>query len=220
MRGEQRCYRDFSENEKEELWRRCAAGDKNGRSLLLESNYPLVRMIAARFAFDPETREDLFQAGVIGLITAVERFDWERGVPFASYAFPFIKGEIIKALAQQRGEKKEFRLNAAKALASKNLPAAAVAAQSFLSLEELVEMTESTAFADRSAEAMFEEIENRLLLKEIVAKLDPQERLLVHCRYFLKKSQAETGAILHLSQTRISRKEKEILEKLNRIAAM
>lgn len=220
MMEQQRSYRDFSEAEKTVLWQQFAAGDEKGRALLLESNYPLVRMIACRFNFDPETRDDLFQAGVIGLMDAAKRFDCSRGVPFAAYAFPFIKGEIIKALAQTRGEKKESRIRMAKELANKDLSAVEVASKAHLSLEELVEMTESVAFADRSAEAMFEEIENRLLVKEIVEQLDPQERLLLYCRYFLKKSQAETGEIFHLSQTRISRKEKEILLKLRRIVVM
>lgn len=215
-----RSYRDFSEAEKESLWRQLAAGDENGRACLLESNYPLVRMIASRFAFDAEMREDLFQAGVIGLMLAVNGFDYNRGVPFSSYAFPYIKGEVMKALAQIKGEKKESQLKTAKELAGKGLPAAVVAVKTRISLEELVEMTETIAFSDESAAAMFEQIENRLLIKEIVEKLDPQDRLLLYCRYFLKKSQAETGEIFHLSQTRISRKEKEILSKLRRIAAM
>ncbi len=213
-------YRDFSEAEKKKLWRQLAAGDEKGRSLLLESNYPLVRMIASRFAFDGEMREDLFQAGVIGLILAVKGFDYDRGVAFSVYAFPYIKGEVIKALAQIRGEKKESRLRTAKELARKDLPAAVVAAKAHLSLEELVEMTESVVFSDDSAAAMFEQIENQLLIKKIVEKLEPQDRLLLYCRYYLKKSQAETGEIFHLSQGRISRKEKEILSKLRRIAAM
>lgn len=213
-------YRDFSETEKKALWRQSAAGDENGRSLLIESNYPLVRMIASRFVFTAEMKEDLFQAGVIGLILAVKRFDYTRGVPFSVYAFPYIKGEVMNALAQIKGEKKESRLRAAKELAGKDLPAAVVAAKAQLSLEELVEMAETVVFSDESAAAMFEQIENRLLIKEIVEKLEPQDRLLLYCRYFLKKSQAETGEIFHLSQARISRKEREILSKLRRIAAM
>jgi RNA polymerase sporulation-specific sigma factor len=126
----------------------------------------------------------------------------------------------MRALAQSKGEKKESQLKMAKELAKKDLPAAVVAAKTQISLEELVEMTETVAFSDQSAAAMFEQIENRLLIKEIVKELDAEDRLLIYCRYFLKKSQAETGEIFHLSQGRISRKEKEILSKLRRIAVM
>ena len=55
---------------------------------------PLVRALASRYAGRGEPLEDLVQVGSIGLIKAVDRFDVDRGVDFASYAVPTIVGEI------------------------------------------------------------------------------------------------------------------------------
>ena len=61
---------------------------------LLVELMPLVRALAARYAGRGEPLEDLVQVGSIGLIKAVDRFDVDRGVDFASYAVPTIVGEI------------------------------------------------------------------------------------------------------------------------------
>ena len=55
---------------------------------------PVVQHIARRFAGRGEPVDDLEQAGTIGLINAVDRFEPDRGVDFLSYAVPTITGEI------------------------------------------------------------------------------------------------------------------------------
>jgi RNA polymerase sigma-B factor len=64
------------------------------RDELTEMHLPLVRYLARRFADRHIPLDDLVQVGCIGLIKAVDRFDIERGVEFASYATPTILGEI------------------------------------------------------------------------------------------------------------------------------
>ena len=64
------------------------------RGELVELHLPLVEHCARRFLNRGEPLEDLVQVGSIGLIKAVDRFDVDRGVDFASYAVPTIVGEI------------------------------------------------------------------------------------------------------------------------------
>ena len=77
-----------------------------------------------------------------------------------------------------------------------------------------MEEAETTAFADDRAEEMFAAAEDRLWIKEALSSLTAEEKRILYHRYILRKSQTETGKALSLSQTRISRKEKEILAKL------
>jgi RNA polymerase sigma-B factor len=69
-------------------------GDQDARERALVELMPLVRALASRYAGRGEPMEDLVQVGSIGLIKAVDRFDVDRGVEFASYAVPTIVGEI------------------------------------------------------------------------------------------------------------------------------
>ena len=69
-------------------------GDERARDQALVELMPLVRALASRYAGRGEPFEDLVQVGSIGLIKAVDRFDVDRGVDFASYAVPTIVGEI------------------------------------------------------------------------------------------------------------------------------
>ena len=69
-------------------------GDLEARDRALVESMPLVRALASRYAGRGEPLEDLVQVGSVGLIKAVDRFDVDRGVDFASYAVPTIVGEI------------------------------------------------------------------------------------------------------------------------------
>jgi RNA polymerase sigma-B factor len=64
------------------------------RNALVELNLPLVRFAARRFRHNAEPAEDIVQAGTIGLIKAIDRFDPRRDVEFATFALPTITGEI------------------------------------------------------------------------------------------------------------------------------
>lgn len=64
------------------------------RSKLVTGYLPVVQHIARRFAGRGEPVDDLEQAGTVGLINAVDRFEPARGVDFLSYAVPTITGEI------------------------------------------------------------------------------------------------------------------------------
>ena len=67
------------------------------RNKLVEANIGLVRLVAHRFSKDLEF-EDLVQAGTLGLIKAVERFDLTKDYKFSSYAVAVIRGTILHYL--------------------------------------------------------------------------------------------------------------------------
>ena len=69
-------------------------GDVRARDRLVEELMPLVRSLANRYAGRGEPTEDLVQVGAIGLVTAIDRFDLEKGVELSTYAVPTIVGEI------------------------------------------------------------------------------------------------------------------------------
>ncbi|MER7914654.1 RNA polymerase sigma factor SigF [Streptomyces sp. NPDC096068] len=64
------------------------------RNTLIEMNMSLVRYAAGRFRARADEMEDIVQVGMIGLIKAIDRFDLAREVEFATFAVPYIVGEI------------------------------------------------------------------------------------------------------------------------------
>ena len=81
------------------LGRRAAAGDESARRRLVESNLRLVVSIARRYRGLGLDLLDLIQEGNLGLLAAVERYDWRRDVKFASYASWWIRRGITRALS-------------------------------------------------------------------------------------------------------------------------
>jgi RNA polymerase sigma-B factor len=69
-------------------------GDQAAREVLIERFMPLVRSLARRYGRSSEPLEDLLQVASLGLLKAIDRFDPERGHPFASFAVPTILGEM------------------------------------------------------------------------------------------------------------------------------
>ncbi|MEV7723493.1 SigB/SigF/SigG family RNA polymerase sigma factor [Streptomyces sp. NPDC087917] len=68
------------------------------RNTLVELNLSLVKYAARRFRGRSEPQQDIVQVGTVGLIKAINRYDVERGVEFATFALPTITGEIKRFL--------------------------------------------------------------------------------------------------------------------------
>src|SRR3954470_1488863 len=75
----------------------------SSRTDAIEAHLPLVRSIARRYAGTGEPLEDLVQAGTVGLIKAVDRFDPARDRDLAALARPSIEGEIRHHLRDRTG---------------------------------------------------------------------------------------------------------------------
>src|ERR671922_1905245 len=85
-----------------ELWRRFkASGDAHARERLVVAYSPLVKYVSGRMAsgLPPHVEEaDLISYGLVGLISAIERFAPSREIKFETYAIMRIKGAIIDEL--------------------------------------------------------------------------------------------------------------------------
>jgi RNA polymerase primary sigma factor len=78
---------------------RIEAGDPAARQRLVESNLRLVVAIARSFRASSVELLDLIQEGTLGLMRAVERYDWRRGTRFSTYAAWWIRHGVMQALA-------------------------------------------------------------------------------------------------------------------------
>lgn len=213
--------------------------DAKSRNSFIESNLPLVHSLCKRFVGRGIEYDDLYQAGCIGLIKAVDGFDNSRGLCFSTYAVPVILGEIRRMFRDGGSIKvsrslKELSLKVARTKSklenqlSREPTIGELAAELGVAPEEITEAqsaampTVSLTYEsddgineiDVSVVGPEDSLTNKLLLERAFTHLDTTEQQIIRCRYFEFLTQNETAARLGMSQVQISRAEKKILLKL------
>jgi RNA polymerase primary sigma factor len=91
----------LTHEEEIDLARRSAAGDELARRKLIESNLRLVIAIARRYTSTGVPLTDLIQEGNLGLMRAAEKFDYQRGCHFGTYATWWIRQAVSRAAGEQ-----------------------------------------------------------------------------------------------------------------------
>ena len=207
------------------------------RNELIEQNLRLVHACAHRFAGKGIEYDDLYSAGCVGLVKAVDRFDHSRGFRFSTYAVPVILGEI-KQLFRSGGSVKvsrslqELSMRAQKLceqyrarhdgeititeLADQLGVDVYQAAQALSASRAVLSLSgeDDEGYVDVPVPSPEEALTERLSLREVINALSDDERMLIIQRYYRHKTQQQTADVLGTTQVQISRKEKKILLKM------
>lgn len=183
---------------------RLETDSENVRRTLTEHNLRLVVYIARRFENTGVGIEDLVSIGTIGLIKAINKFDENKGIRFATYAVRCIHNEILMCL---RSEKKLVNE------VSMNEPIGFDYEGNEINLMDILCDEEESIFNEVNLK-----LDTNRLYKGIESVLDEREREIIILRYGLydKKAlpQRTIAKKLGISRSYVSRIEKKALEKL------
>lgn len=230
--------------ENEELIRRIKAGDMQARDRFIIGNMRLVLSLVKRFRIKNLGADDVFQAGCVGLIKAIDGFDVNVGVKFSTYAVPMIVGEIKRYLRDGNS------LRVSRSIRDM--------AYRVLKTREEIEARDEEATIERIAEelnvarrevvyaldaisdpvSLYEPVYNKsgdtlllmdqlcdekntdeawtehVALSEAMEKLGEREKKILFLRYYEGKTQTEISEEVGISQAQVSRLEKNAIENI------
>ena len=209
------------------------------RNRAVQENLGLVHSCAKHFRGRGIEYEDLFQAGCLGLVKAIDNFDENRGVKFSTYAVPVILGEIRRLFRDGGAVKvgrslKELSMRAAREtnafaeregrsptveelaalLGVEPAEAAEAIGASQIPLSLTADEEDGGGQIDVEVEPEDDRIAELLSLRQVVTELEPKDRSIIVFRYFKSRTQMETADALGMTQVQVSRREKKILSEL------
>ncbi|MGN0171814.1 MAG: sigma-70 family RNA polymerase sigma factor [Acutalibacteraceae bacterium] len=212
------------------------------REQAISDNLGLVHACARRFAGRGIEYDDLYQAGCVGLVKAVDGFDETRGFRFSTYAVPLILGEMRRLFRDGGSVRvsrtlRELSLKASRArekllnefdreptvleIAQLLGVSAEEAAQALMVSLPTLSLTRSGdeddgEQVDLPVEAPEESITDRLALQQILQELPRQDRALIVLRYLKRQTQQRTAEQLGMTQVQVSRRERLILSEMRK----
>lgn len=175
-------------------------GSTAAKALLIERNLRLVVYIARKFDNTGVDVEDLISVGTIGLIKAVNSYNFEKNIKLATYASRCIENEILMHLRRIVRTRCEVSLDE---------PLNVDFEGNELLISDILGTDPDVV--SRNLETSVE----KQLLREAVSRLTDRERIIMELRFGLKgdeeKTQKEVADLLGISQSYISRLEKKII---------
>ncbi len=212
---------------------------KTKRDEMIERNMGLVHSCAHRFVGKGVEYDDLFQAGCIGLIKAVDNFKEDLGFSFSTYAVPVILGEIkrlfrdggtvsVSRSLKEKGRKIAYERDMfikkfdreptvselAEILGYNEFETAQAIAASMPVISLTVNDDETDSQLDIPVPDHEDSISSRLAVHQVMDRLEEADRELIRQRYFSGKTQMQTAQSLGMTQVQVSRKEKQILKQM------
>lgn len=208
--------------------------DRALRNRLIEHHVHLAQSLARRFAYRSEPLDDLEQVAMLGLLKAVERFDPDRGTPFAAFAVPTVIGELRRHFRDQgwmvrvprRVQDLHLRIGAMISELSQQLGRSPtpreIADAAGVRDEDVLEALDagnryrptSLDFIPNSAggetlpgdaDIEFASVEDRATLLNLLHRLPEREQRVMYMRYFEDMTQAEIAQAIGVSQMHVSR---------------
>ena len=231
----------LSAKENDELMQRLKAGDEHARELFIVGNMRLVLSLVKRFWAKNANADDVFQAGCVGLIKAIDNFDLKFNVKFSTYAVPMILGEITRFLRDGNSLRvsRSIRdtayriLKVREGLEEKDEEATIERIAREMQVKEREVVYALDAISDPVSlydpvynksgdtlelmDQLYDETQSetiwteRVALREAMNKLGERERKILLLRYFEGKTQTEISAEVGISQAQVSRLEKNAL---------
>ncbi len=234
----------LSAKENDELMQRLKAGDEHARELFIVGNMRLVLSLVKRFWAKNANADDVFQAGCVGLIKAIDNFDLKFNVKFSTYAVPMILGEIKRFLRDGNSLRvsRSIRdtayriLKVREGLEEKDEEATIERIAREMQVKEREVVYALDAISDPVSlydpvynksgdtlelmDQLYDETQSetiwteRVALREAMNKLGERERKILLLRYFEGKTQTEISAEVGISQAQVSRLEKSALKRI------
>lgn len=230
----------ITEKESAEMLNKIAAGDKNAREEFIIANMRLVLSVIKRF-WRNNNSDDMFQAGVTGLIKAIDNFDVKFNVRFSTYAVPMIIGEIKRYLRDGNSLRisRSIRDTAYKILKTRTeiekkdeeASLERIAEEMQVALSEVVYCLDAISDTISLYDPVYNKNGDELLLldqigddrnteenwsdkvaiENALSGLEGREKNIIYLRYFEGKTQTEISEAVGISQAQVSRLEKNAL---------
>lgn len=234
----------LSEEESKSLMLRVKAGDKLAREQFIVANMRLVLSLVKRFWAKKSNADDVFQAGCIGLIKAIDNFNLSFGVKFSTYAVPMILGEIKRFLRDGNSLRvsRSIRDTAYKVLKAREeiesrdeiATLEKIAGEMQVAVSEVAYALDAISDTVSLYEPVFNKSGDTLLLMdqiydeknsdelwtekvallEALKQLDEREKKILTLRYFEGRTQTEISEEVGISQAQVSRLEKNALSQM------
>ena len=234
----------LSAKENEELMLKIKQGDKAAREKFIVGNMRLVLSLVKRFRIKNLGADDVFQAGCVGLIKAIDGFDLRVGVKFSTYAVPMIIGEIKRYLRDGNSLRvsRSIRDMAYKVLKARECIEARDEEATIAKIADELQVAEREVVyaldAISDPVSIYEPVYNKsgdtlllmdqlcdekntdeiwtehVALGEAMEKLGEREKKILYLRYYQGKTQTEISQEVGISQAQVSRLEKNALQNI------